>query len=62
MKNPYSKNTGKNKDTQRIVCDLDNDLVDRIDAWAVPKGYGARVHAIRHLLDAGLKAVESKND
>lgn len=49
----YTRNQTKPK--TRVVVDLDDELLERVDGWAIPAGKPSRAAAIRHLLAEGLK-------
>ncbi len=43
----------------RVVVELDDSLLERIDGWGVPAGKPSRAAAIRELLDASLSEKEA---
>lgn len=45
----------------RVVVELDDSMVERIDLWGVPARKPSRAAAIRELLDAGLRAMTAQS-
>ena len=54
--NPYARNKTPYGGVSRVVVELDQDLVNEVDAWGVPAGKRSRADAIRSLLRTGLDA------